>query len=197
MTDIETKGILLKIKEGDGKAFEELAAKYKSVIESSASKTAKSMENGGLAVSLAVMEDLRQEARLALYKAALKYDADGMGQKVTFGLYAKICVRNALISEIRRAAAKRRRHIKASEAEAKMKSAISGDNTAISAISRMELQDIIKKSESVLSKYEMNIFELYTKGKSAAEISEAVKKPPKSVSNALYRIKVKLKGLSE
>lgn len=197
MTDIEIKDILRRIKDGDGKAFEELTEKYKSVIESSALRSARSMEKSGLAASEEVMEDLKQEARLALYKAALRYDADGVGKKVTFGLFAKICVRNALISEIRRAAAKRRRHIKASEAEAKMKSAVTGDHTENSAISRLELQEIIKRSERVLSKYEMRILELYFQGKSASEISEIVKKPPKSVSNALYRIKVKLKGLSE
>ena len=106
-------------------------------------------------------------------------------------------MRNALISEIRRAAAKRRRHIRASEAEAKMKSAVSGDHTVNSAMSRMELQEIIKMSEGMLSKYEGCILKLYIQGKSTSEISEIVKKPQKSVSNALYRIKVKLKGLSE
>ena len=197
MTDCETLELLSRVREGDNVAFEKLAEKYKSVIDSSAAKTARSMEKSGLAQATEVIEDLKQEARLALYKAATKYDADGVGREVTFGLYGKICIRNALISELRRAAAKRRRHIRAMAAEEKLRGTVRGDLTESVAISRIEIEDIMGKSSGTLSKYEQTVLRLYIQGKSTAEISEAVKRAPKSVNNALYRIKVKLKGLSK
>ena len=197
MTDFETIELLRRVREGSGIAFEELSEKYNAVIESSAAKTARSMEKSGFGQAADVIDDLKQEARLALYKAAMRYDASGVGKEVTFGLFAKICVKNALISEVRRAAAKRRRHIKAQAAEERMREAVASDRTESKALSHMELTELIGKSGSVLSQYEQTILKLYIQGKSTAEISEAVKRPPKSVSNALYRIKVKLKGLSE
>ena len=45
-------------------------------------------------------EDLRQSALLAFYRAALNYDV--AQSEVEFGLFAKICVENALISHLRR-----------------------------------------------------------------------------------------------
>lgn len=196
MTDKETLSLLKRISEGDEYAFEVLAEKYRTLTDTAASRAQKSLESSALADAENVW-DLRQEAQLALYKAALRYDREGMADKVTFGLFAKICVRNAMISQIRRAAAKRRRGEKAQAAAERMMTEGVGDVTSAGAISKLELERIIGKSGSALTELERTVLTLYLQGKSSLEIAREMGRTAKSVSNALYRIKVKLKGLSE
>lgn len=196
MSETETLSLLKRVSEGDEYAFQLLALKYKTLTDTAASFAVKTLEASSLD-SADSIDDLRQEAQLALYKAALRYDREGMSGKVTFGLYAKICVRNAMISQIRRAAAKRRRSEKAAAAAERMMSDGIGDVTSDRAISRIELERILEKSGSTLSDYERTVLMLYLQGKSTSEISDRTGRSAKSVSNALYRIKVKLKGLSE
>ncbi|MBO7342170.1 MAG: hypothetical protein J6U87_05770, partial [Clostridia bacterium] len=50
-------------------------------------------------LSHADREDLHRAALVSLYRAALKFDASQ--QAVEFGLFAKTCITNALISELR------------------------------------------------------------------------------------------------
>ena len=197
MTDKETLSLLKRVSEGDEYAFELLSDKYKTLTDTAAARAAISLESSALTTAEST-EDLKQEAQLALYKAALRYDRDGMSDKVTFGLFAKICVRNAMISQIRRAAAKRRRHEKAAMSYERIaQEDLSADVTSASAISRIELDRIIEKSGSTLSDYERAVLMLYLQGKSSSEIALQQGRTAKSVSNAIYRIKVKLKGLSE
>ena len=196
MTDKDTLSLLKRISEGDELAFEILAEKYKTLTDTAAARAFKSLA-GSMLNEAESLADLKQEAQLALYKAALRYDREGMADKVTFGLFAKICVRNAMISQIRRAAAKRRRHEKAAATYDKAREGGMGDVTSEQALSRLELERILEKSGSTLSEYERAVLMLYLQGKSNSEIAELQGRPAKSVSNAIYRIKVKLKGLSE
>jgi len=196
MSEAETISLLKRICDGDEYAFELLAAKYASLTESAANRAGKALEASSLN-SADSLDDLRQEAQLALYKAALRYDREGMADKVTFGLFARICVRNAMISQIRRAAAKRRRGEKAQAAAERMMTEGVGDVTSAGAISKLELERIIGKSGSALTELERTVLTLYLQGKSSLEIAREMGRTAKSVSNALYRIKVKLKGLSE
>jgi len=196
MTDKETLSLLKRISEGDEYAFEVLAEKYRTLTDTAASRAQKSLESSALADAENVW-DLRQEAQLALYKAALRYDREGMADKVTFGLFAKICVRNAMISQIRRAAAKRRRHEKAAMSYEKLTETGTADVTSERAIYGLELERILQRSGSTLSEYERAVLMLYLQGKSSSEIAVIKGRSAKSVSNAIYRIKVKLKGLSE
>lgn len=196
MSETETLDLLKRISDGDGFAFSELSSKYKTLTESASLRAAKSLEASGLSTADCI-EDLRQEAQLALYRAALRYDREGMAGKVTFGLFAKVCVRNAMISQIRKAAAKRRRHEKAVSAAEELMAADGIDETSERVLSNMELERILEKSGSTLSDMECAVLMLYLQGKSNVEIAHQMGRSAKSVSNAIYRMKVKLKGLSE
>ena len=190
-TEEKTKALIKAIQSGDSLAFEELSEKYNSVILSTSISIAKSISNLELGDADEVLEDLKQEARLALYRAALKYDADGLGESVTFGLYAKICIKNCLISELRRRKAKKRREVRLSEAAERA----SEKEASRIALSRVELEELLKSSARLLSKYEQAVLMEYAEGNSVPEISEKFGKPQKSVNNALYRIRVKLRSL--
>ena len=94
--------LIRAVQRGEPTAFDDLMACYAPLLKrmiGSFSKTTVLCE--------AEKEDLKQEAAIALYKAALGFD---LGQtKVTFGLYAKICIRNRLVSAIRHRERKKRK----------------------------------------------------------------------------------------
>ena len=63
---------------------------------------------------------------------------------------------------------------------------------------RRELgEKLISFAESSLSPYERKIFSMYVDGIKAKEISVVIGKSEKSVNNAIYRIRLKLKKTVE
>lgn len=189
-TDKKTLELLSRVKGGDDLAFEALAEKYRKVIESASLSAYYSLERSGTVLRADALEDLKQEARLALYRAALKYDECGDGKKVTFGLFAKICVRNALISELRRSAAEKRRAdrlVKQGE-----EALAASDSASNELLTRLCFEQLLRERGHLLSRYEKKVLLAYVDGKSYSDIAAEAGKTPKSVYNAIYRIKTKL-----
>lgn len=168
--------LLLKIREGDSRAFDSLCEMYAPLIGSLVSSAVERYRRYG-----SEYEDLRQEAALALYRAAMSYRVEQ--SEVTFGLYAKICVRNRLISAGRRMI----RHCSAQAASAG--GAVQVRESALAGSPAMSATPDL----SVLSDYERRICLLYVKGYSYARIAKEVGRPEKSVDNAIYRIRRKLR----
>jgi len=163
---------------GDEKAFSDLAEMYKPLLESMARKYA-AMVDGGAASE----EDLLQEATMALYSAVRSYNRS---DKVTFGLYAKICIRNRLVSFLRAYSAKGKR-IESGKEEY--------SEPSQSFFERENARETEGKIRSALSELEWEVFKLYVSKKSYAEIAESLGRSEKTVDNAIYRIKSKLKRL--
>lgn len=191
-TDIETLDLLEKINAGNDEAFTRLAEKYQTVIESTVASFLSTAAGSEDAEALA--DDMRQEARLALYKAAKRYDVSGAGKSVTFGLYAKICIRNALISDRRRRERQHRKREKLRRRKNEDGASMVRD-AADSVVASIELERLAKKADEVLSDMESMIFREIIKGKSAKEISREIGRSAKSVHNAIYRIKSKIKKI--
>lgn len=212
--------IIAGVKENDSRAFEKLSEKYRSLTEGTVKRFAPSFGitpadfhndnsplyydfnyHDRLGDSVYGIDDLRQYASVALYKAAVTYEPDEKGKKVSFGLYAKICMNNAMITELRRY----RRRLKKLQSASKVgtyrryrRTGAGSDDRfdpLVSVISDAELSDKLEKFRSELSLYEKDVFEQYIIGKSVREIAAELGKSEKSVSNALYRMKVKIKGL--
>lgn len=192
--------LLELVKGGDESAFAELCEKYRTLTESAAYRFAPSFKGDGADGEYGI-DDLKQYAAMALYRAAITYEADthGKGKEVSFGLYAKICVNNALISALRKYRGARRKAERAAMGKAKMAS--NNKNPDVSSdpldklVSSESEEQLIKRICVVLSDYEEKIFRYYTAGKSVHEIAKGLGKSEKSVSNAIYRIKAKIKGL--
>lgn len=200
MAEIDTEKLLKRVCEGDSYAFELLLERYRAVVDNGARFAAKELEASSLTADYS-LDDLTQEARMALYRAAVSYDAKGFADSVTFGLYAKICIRNAMISSVRRAAAKRRRRESAALKDFLASygtRAQEAPDTAASDEPEEAVRELLSdaRAES-LSRYERDVLLLYLQGKSNSEIARSVGRDTKSVSNAIYRIKVKLRGLSK
>ena len=190
-TDTKTLELLARIKDGDEMSFHALTESYSSLIDSVALSTAEYLGRSGIASPDDAIDDLRQEARLALYRASLSYDEKGVGEKVTFGLYAKICMRNALTSEYRRLSAKKRRSDRLRRASLDEARSVADDipDTAM----RLALEEILRNGENELSPYEESVLRAYAEGKKISAIAEELGRSIRSVNNALYRIRVKLK----
>lgn len=185
----DTSSLLEKIKNGDESAFDVLAEEYNGLTESAVRRFMPSFNIAEGDDPVYGVDDLRQYAALALYKAAKSYDPE-CGRDVSFGLYAKICVNNALISALRKYKSEQRRQKKMRE-----KPRGSSVDPLVELISAEDEAELTAKIKTELSDFEKAVFDLYIVGKSAREIAERLGREEKSVSNALYRMKVKIKGL--
>ena len=138
-------------------------------------------------------EELFGEALIAFCNAVIAYDLAVEG--VEFGLYARICIDNALIS-YRRAFERRSRLTSVSLDFLDERRDGDGESDFIDAIvARESAIDLARRISSVLSRYENRVWWLYVSGLSARDISLRVGADERSVHNAVYRIRRKLRGV--
>ncbi len=189
----DLSALLARIRQGDENAFDVLCQQYRNLIDGTVRRFLPSFEQDrGTEAELYTEEDLRQYATIALYRASTTYAPETKGQKVSFGLYAKICVQNALISQLRKQKTEKRRR----EAARRSGRAEKREEDPLQQIvSGEDLDVLMTRIGGILSGYEKRIFEAYITGKSIGEIAERLGKDKKSVSNAVYRMKTKVKGL--
>lgn len=176
----ELYNIVVGVKNGDDEDFKALKRKYAPLI-------------AGLVRSFDGAEDVgeyEKEAETALLKAALRYDTEQ--RQVAFGLYAKICIRNALISLRRKEMSKKRRMEKKAQKNLdKPRAFYSSEQNGTA-----ETEKMVKAIRETLSPYEKKVFDEYMSDKTVEEIATELKRSRKSVHNALYRIKEKAKTLN-
>lgn len=165
------------VKSGNESAFSEICEDFAPLMRSQVSKL--------FGDNPSEYDDRLQDAAMALYNAIVSFDLTQ--DKVTFGLYAKICIRNRLIS-IKR---KEKKNNKKAAPYLPVENQMQGTGRGAS---REKLEDN-EKVISELSSYEKSVLKLYLNGHSYREIGLALNKSEKSVDNALYRIKSKLKKL--
>ena len=180
----EILSLVERVRSEDDAAFAELCNIYDPLIRSMSGQFLGKLDQAESAHSY---EDFSQEAILALYRAAKTYDV-GNGE-VSFGLYAKICIRNALISVTRRLGRKNKAEkMRERESESKLKRQTS---RILSGGDRIDIDSIL--NGDVLSSYEKEIFVMYADGVKIRDIARVVGRSSKSVSNAVFRIKEKLR----
>ena len=170
---------ILRVREGDQSAFAELLAEYTPLVSAEVSRH-------GATLGEQDVEDLRQIALLALYRAALGFDL--LQSDVEFGLYAKICMANALVSQLRVIGRRR--------AETPLTDTLSCaqvDDPAARLMEEEALADLHKRIRAVLSPFELRVWTLYVAGYRSGEIARQLQKDTHSVENAVYRIRQKLR----
>jgi RNA polymerase sporulation-specific sigma factor len=181
----EINQLLIKVRDNDDSAFEILCKKYTALIDSMSKKYSEMHPDNSDMGS--IRDDFSQEAKLAFYKACLNFDIDN--GKVTFGAYSKTCIRNRLVSCLRRASSKKRQKIKDNDEGV-------SESLQDTVVKRELEEKLISLAEKVLSNYELRIFKMYAHGARAKEISAKIGKDEKSVNNAIFRIRSKLKKQS-
>ena len=146
-------------------------------------------------------EDLIQEGMVGLLHAIREYDP---GREASFRHYAQVCIQNRLISAIKAAA--RDKHTPLNNYVSIETPLFDGftihdtcgtdhrrlENPEDALIGREEVQERMNVLQDGLSGLEARVLRLYLSGLSYSEIAAEVKRSPKSVDNAVQRIRRKL-----
>ena len=185
-----------KMKKVDDDTFEQLLHKYDPLITSLVRNFSEDFPSVDMSE-----DDLRQEAAIALYRAAISYSGD---KKVTFGLYAKICIMNRLHNYLKRSISASASRIVSGYIEDVFKEEdleMGGEpapgyeephNIVMSNEGYEELRRTIKDA---LTDFEYKVIILTADGMSASEIAKKLGKNVRSVYGAIQRTKKKLKKL--
>ena len=177
--------LITHTREGSQDAFVELKRRYTPLIESQIAKhTLADM-------SAQDVEDLRGEATSIFGNAVCNYDCTAEG--VEFGLYAKICIGNGLVSFVRSYLRRKKKTV--IPLELAESSAAEGSDPLQSLVDKENAQELMRTIKKSLSDYENRVWWLYVSGMSASEIAATIgEADPRSVSNAIYRIRRKLRS---
>ncbi len=176
----EINSLITRVLDGDEAAFSLICEEYEPLVRSMARRYAHMSD---LADEEQLVEDFCQDATLALYRAVTTYKLKN--GEVSFGLYAKVCIRNALVSELRRISRKRKAD-KEQKKDANTATKITASEYDASVIS-----EVMEKGE--LSEFEKEVLKLYISGVKVRDMAEIFGRSSKSVSNAIYRIKSKIR----
>lgn len=182
--------LIERIRKEDKRALDYLMEKYKNLVRQKARR---------LFLMGGDREDLIQEGMIGLYKAIRDYVP---GREASFYSFANLCIDRQIYSAIK--ASNRQKnlplntYISFSDAdfvENDAKESIFGNN-------QLNPEKLVIDKESIdvleyklvrhLSSFEKKVFELFNEGKKYTEIAEELQKSPKSIDNALQRIKTKL-----
>ena len=182
------------MKSGDQTAFKEITEKYNPLIDSMVYKYYRIAKESGYSAD---EDDFRQEAVIALYKAAMTYESEN--DKVTFGLYAKICIRNRLSSVLRKAERIFEKNIYEPDSYSSEHD-VGEDLPEVElgpeelVIAQENYKGLLVQISKILTTYERSVFDMYVDGKTYREIALLLDRSEKSVDNAIYRIKAKLRN---
>lgn len=135
----------------------------------------------------AEFDDLAQEGFLAFMRAAESFDPE---KGTSFSAFAEVCVTNGI-----RSAVKRLNRGTEGLPEDYGESAEDSSTPENIWFEKEAETGLYQKISKLLSKKEWDIFKLYIGGASYAEIAEGLEIPKKSVENAVFRIRKKLKTL--
>lgn len=185
-TDEELIG---KLRGGEDTIMEYILEKYKPLVRK---KTNALYLMGG------ENEDLIQEGMIGLFKAIRDYQLD---RESSFANFAQLCVSRQLYSALQ--ASNRKKHqplnsyvsfsVEEEElAESGLPRSFNPEEWILEQEKMTEFQQNIKKSLSVM---EQEVLQLYLEGNNYQRISEIMGKTPKSIDNALQRIKQKVRQM--
>lgn len=148
-------------------------------------------------------EDLLQEGMIGLYKAIQSYQNNNQASFYTF---AKLCIDRQIYSAIK--ASNRKKHIplnsyisfysKINKEEIELIDNLEAgidSNPEQIILDRETTLNIENVLDSQLSKLEKEVLSLYLNGKSYTDIAAQLGKNPKSIDNAIQRIRDKVKRL--
>jgi RNA polymerase sigma factor (sigma-70 family) len=164
---------------GDSDAFSALVEKYNPMLKKILdSYTTEEMSKEDV-------EDLGQEELIAFYRAIINFDAEQ--KNVEFGLYAKICVTNSMIS-YKRAAAKKSNESLIGDEEINSITDPDGEVSKFFAMRESE-RELGEQIEKTLSEYENKVWSYYVNGYSSKEIATKLSSNEKSIDNAGKKFK--------
>lgn len=173
-------------KNGEVAAFDELYNRYKYIIK--AASHSFYLVGGD-------NDDLLQEGFLGLLKAVNEFNG-----KSSFKNFAYICIRSKMLTAIKSAHSIKNQplngyiSIYGSSVELNK---LFGNDPEEQLIKSENTGELIEKINKRLSKFEIIVFKGYLEGLSYTEIGARLGKDPKSIDNALQRIKKKISSINQ
>lgn len=176
-TQADIISLIRKVRGGDELAFSELLRLYDPLLSSTVSRYGTPAE----------AEDLAQDVRLVFYNAVMKYDLEQ--NEVEFGFFAKVCLRNAMVSYLR----ERDRAVVTLPLD-EASGLHSPDDPGSEFIENESAQILQRLIDESLSEYERRVWQLHFEGNTPKSIAAILGRDTKSICNALCRIRAKLKA---
>lgn len=181
--------LIRKYRNGDTQVCDYLMEKYKRMVRTKARE---------LYLVGGDRDDLLQEGMMGLFKAIREYDPE---REASFQTYAGIVVANQIYSAI--LSAQRKKHmplnfsIPISELEENQEESRLGlmESPENIVVGQEEADDLKQKIYHNLSSFEKLVLDLYLEGMDYQEIAEKLNRNPKSIDNALQRIRIKVNDI--
>ncbi len=183
--DPALRDLLLQAQAGSREAYLALCAKYRPLLESSVARF------GASEMTLQERADMREEAERVFLCAISSFDTDQ--DAVDFGLYAKICLRNGLISEWRHLSARRRVSAVPLDETLGEVGMAEREDPAVRMVEDEDFRQLCRTVRGHLSDFENRVWWQYVTGVPVSDIARELGRDERSVHNAIYRIRRKLR----
>ena len=189
--------LIRRAQEQDHEAIDALMRRYKGIVR----KRARSLFMIG-----GDQDDLMQEGMIGLFKAIQDYDSS---KEAVFSTFAELCISRQLYSAVKSSNRKKNIPLNTyvsiyspvySEQGETEEGSFMVDHSLEAAelspeeilIDRENVQNLREKIETCLSPMERKVFDFYMDGMTSQEIAREMEKEPKSIDNALQRIRTKV-----
>ena len=189
--------LIRRAQEQDHEAIDALMRRYKGIVR----KRARSLFMIG-----GDQDDLMQEGMIGLFKAIQDYDSS---KEAVFSTFAELCISRQLYSAVKSSNRKKNIPLNTyvsiyspvySEQGETEEGSFMVDHSLEAAelspeeilIDRENVQNLREKIETCLSPMERKVFDFYMEGMTYQEIAREMEKEPKSIDNALQRIRTKV-----
>lgn len=194
----DERELLVRCQQGDNDATEEMLNRYKNMVRSKAT---------ALYLVGADKEDLIQEGMIGLFKAIREYDPE---RNDSFAAFAGLCITRQMYTAIKASNTKKNQplnnYVSFDLYAFAEDGSPTGESTGAyegigywqkdpeeSVIDRENAIRIEEEVFSTLSAMERQVLSFYASGMPYQEIARVMEKEPKSIDNALQRIRKKLK----
>ena len=187
---IPDEQLICRLRNGEDEIMDYLMIKYKSMVR----RKARAMYLIG-----GDNDDLIQEGMIGLFKAIRDYE---QGRDCSFRTFAVLCVKRQICTAVTRS--NRKKHYPLNtyisfysqdKADVSLMDILAAEECSdpeANLLMQEKLGGILEKINTLLSRYEHRVLELYLNGQSYGQIAEELGKSEKSVDNAIQRIRKKL-----
>lgn len=175
--------LICRLRAGESAIEEYLLEKYKPIVKS---------RSRALFLIGGDRDDLIQEGMIGLFKAIRDFEPQN---GAPFGSFAKICVERQLYTAIEAAGRQKYAPLNGYISLSEESEHLLDQGIEDAVIEKASYQQIYKKVQEHLSGMEKEVLELYLEGMDYTEIAKIMKKPDKSIDNALQRIKTKVRRI--
>ena len=196
---LEDVVLVEKAQNGDRRAADTLIDRYKTFVR---------VKTRAYFLVGADRDDIVQEGMIGLFKAIRDYSPD---KQASFKYFADICITRQIITAVKTATRQKHSPLNSYISLSKPAYEDESERTLIEMLSlrtSLNPEEIMIDKENLkfteerirksLSEFELEVMEHYINGKSYTEIAQLLEKEPKSIDNAIQRVKKKIqKSLAE